>query len=268
MTTFRERILEPLPTINSAAQFQKVRGLLRDAGVHKLLAELQAGGFVDDAEMLTIGTKPFNVFARIASGVMVQPDMEEEMNALGAWSETFVIAKNRPECDEHWEESGDEWLGKASMAQRHRFLTTKDLSWWWFNVLVFGMRDTEQLKAAVAVLKQMQAAALAFTKARGWSDKIGLYMHVYGHASVNSLHLHVVDLSVAGPTHAHLAFKNLPLEIVLQVLQAELEVASAKGGASGGAPSASLLPPSPSSLPPQKKKKKGGLKALFRCFIR
>ena len=37
------------------------------------------------------------------------------------------------------------------------------------------------------------------------------------------LHLHIVDKSVAGPTHAHLAHKNLPLEDVILVLNEELE---------------------------------------------
>ena len=43
-----------------------------------------------------------------------------------------------------------EWVGKASMSKRHRFLLTKDLSWWKFNALTFGMQSTAHLREAVA----------------------------------------------------------------------------------------------------------------------
>lgn len=27
----------------------------------------------------------------------------------------------------------------------------------------------------------------------GWSDRVGLFFHIFGHNSVNSLHLHILD---------------------------------------------------------------------------
>ena len=58
---------------------------------------------------------------------------------------------------------------------------------------------------------------------RGWSEEdVELRFHVYGHASVNALHLHLVDLNATGPTFEALRYKNLPLQAVLHVLRKEL----------------------------------------------
>ena len=135
------------------------------------LAQLKETGFVGDDDKLTTGVKPFNVFARVASGVMKQPGMEGENAALGQFAERFVVASNRPENDENWASEDPEWVGKSSMGERHRFLTIKDLSWQYFNVLSFGLvGDVSSLKAAIEVLEAMQAAASAFASATtGWS---------------------------------------------------------------------------------------------------
>ena len=46
-----------------------------------LRGELEASGFVD-GQRLTTTTKPFNLFARLASGEMLQEGMEQEQEAL------------------------------------------------------------------------------------------------------------------------------------------------------------------------------------------
>ena len=58
----------------------------------------------------------------------------------------------------------------------------------------------------------------------GWSTSVGLYLHCYPFNSVQALHLHIVDLAAVGPTHAALAHKNLPID-VLEVLRAEAAAA-------------------------------------------
>merc|ERR1712232_1274306 len=55
----------------------------------------------------------------------------------------------------------------------------------------------------------------------GWSINIGYYLHIYGHNSVNSLHMHIVDLDYTGPTFHKHANKNIPVEAVVQCLEAE-----------------------------------------------
>ena len=214
-----------------AAGFAAARARLREAGgAAALCAYLEASGFAADGK-LTTGTKPFNVFARIAVGAMAQPGMEAENEALGEFSTRFCVAANRPENDANWASEDEQWVGKASMGERHRFLTTRDLSWQWFNVLSFGIDgDAASLRAAIAELEALQAAATAFaSRTPGWpagKDHVGLYFHCFPYNSVNSLHLHMVDLSATGPSFAYHAHKNLPLTAALAVLRAELRLAS------------------------------------------
>lgn len=98
----KQQLVERLPVLRDAGAFRTVRRILReDYGLEKLRSELQAEGFVE-GQRLTTGTKPFNLFARIASGEMLQEGMEQEQVALQDFSQLFCICKNRPENDEHW----------------------------------------------------------------------------------------------------------------------------------------------------------------------
>ena len=129
--------------------------------------------------------------------------------------------------------------------------------WTWFNVLTMGLvdvategavhhdedelRDEEAslklnmatLKSAKACLKKMREAAYAFVQQdvnSGWSLRqvgnqlvdIGLFFPCYPHCSVNSLHLHIVDLSATGPTYDACKHKNLRLDMVLEALEKEI----------------------------------------------
>ena len=100
------------------------------------------------------------------------------------------------------------------------------------------------LESALACLRTMREAAYAFVKEdakSGWSLRekdtwqketnqtiveladIGLYFHCYPHCSVNSLHLHIVDLSELGPTFKALSNKNLSMDMVLRALDKEIK---------------------------------------------
>ena len=48
------------------------------------------------------------------------------------------------------------------------------------------------------------------------------------------MHLHIVDLRVAGPTHGHLAYKNLPLDDVLLVRPGAATATTTAMGAAKG----------------------------------
>ena len=125
-------------------------------------------------------------------------------------------------------------------------MTVKDLDWRHFNVLTVGMFDPsrhssdsedgeaendkkrlELLDRAHGDLKLMKEAALAYTRApetdEKWSKNIGLYFNCYPHSFVNSLHMHIVDLSVTGPTYAKLSPRNLSIDEVICVLGEELK---------------------------------------------
>ena len=100
------------------------------------------------------------------------------------------------------------------------------------------------LESAHACLRKMREAAYAFVKEdtkSGWSLRvkdvfqketqetiveladIGLYFHCYPLCSVNSLHLHIVDLSEVGPTYEACRFKNLSMDMVLKALDKEIK---------------------------------------------
>ena len=89
--------------------------------------------------------------------------------------------------------------------------------------------DPSSLRSSIEFLEAMQDAAIAFASATpGWSadpERLGLYFHCFPHNSVNSLHMHMVDLGATGPTFEHFAYKNLPLADVLAVLKSELRSA-------------------------------------------
>ena len=133
--------------------------------------------------------------------------MDAENEMLVPFSARFVVCSNRPEADAQWESGEKEWVGKASMSKRHRFVTTKDLRWVWFNVLTFGLESAAQLAEGIEILEQLRAAALTYARVcDGWSERdVDLCFHVYGHSSVPSLHLHVLGRRHLGPTHAALA---------------------------------------------------------------
>merc|ERR1711964_381550 len=146
---------------------------------------------------------------------------------MGRFRDRYVVACNRPECDDNWDNSDPVWLGKASMSKRHRMLTTKDLSWEGFNVLTFGV--VSGIAEAIRRLEEMREAALSWVAASprddGWpqAERVGLFLNVYTHSSVNSLHLHILDMDYLGPTLEKLSHKNLPIVDAIDVMKTELE---------------------------------------------
>ena len=84
-----------------------------------------APGFVDaKTYRLTTSPPPFNVFAMVGAGKM--PAHKEDNAALAkapggaGYAERFMIARNLPDNDKHWESDEKQWVGKASMSERHR----------------------------------------------------------------------------------------------------------------------------------------------------
>ena len=211
------------PVSCTAAEFAAARSRLRNCKFDALTALLSDAGVVFRSGRLN---PTHNVFSRICSRVTVD-ERAKAMNAPLS-STPFVAAYNRPACDDNWESSEAEWVGRASMARRHRLLLLDSPDWTFFNALTFGMptdaTDYDAIRAAITMLESMRAAALALVAHEGdWPpDKVGLYFHVFPYNSVQSLHLHVVDLGATGPTFAALAYKNLLLDDVLKVLRDEL----------------------------------------------
>lgn len=231
-TSVKAEIIGRIPVLKEASSYRAVRRMMLEefGGIQTLKEELCRFGFIDNAtSLLTTGTNPFNVFARVVAGLVNQPGMEEEQQYLGNFQDEFMICSNRPENDDHWDSEDPEWVGKASMSRRHRFLTVKDLHWQWFNALAFGLVPESDngvsLKDAIEKVERMKAAALQYTSScPGWSKEVGLFCHVFGHNSVNSLHVHILDMAHRGPTYWKYEYKNCELDTILKVLKEELLV--------------------------------------------
>lgn len=228
-TSLKEELVGRVPILNDAAGFREARRLLQEefGGFKTLREELTRAGFVDGTTSeLTTGTKPFNAFARIVAGLMEQPGMESEQRCLGDFQNMFMVCCNRPENDLHWDSEEPEWIGKASMSSRHRFLTMRDLHWQFFNPIAFGLVDASDggcsVNETVQKVALMKQAALTYiANIGGWSDKIGLFFHIFGHNSVNSLHVHMIDMAELGPTYWKYEYKNCPVDAVIKVLNEE-----------------------------------------------
>lgn len=228
-TSLKDELAARVPVLRDAARFREVRRVLLQelGGIASLYEELLRFNIIEHSTgNLSTGTAPMNLFARIVVGKTRQPQMDLEQEWLGPWQDHYQICCNRTDYDDHWDSEDPEWVGRASMAKRHRFLTTKRLHWQWFNALSFGLVPPEDggvsLEESIAELQDMKAAALYYTSnAPGWSSNVGLFFHVFGHNSVNSLHLHVLDMDHVGPTFRKLNYKNCPLDAVLKILDEE-----------------------------------------------
>lgn len=77
-------------------------------------------------------------------------------------------------------------------------------------------------------MKQIMAAKAFASTMPEWSSAegdLGLFFHCFPHNSVNSLHMHLIDMRIRGPSWEVHAHKNLPAQSVLAVLKAELHEA-------------------------------------------
>jgi len=231
-TSLKAEIIGRIPVLKDASSFREARRLLVEelGGAGTLREELIRAGFVnEDTNQLTTGNNPFNIFAKCAAGALQQPNMAAEQLLLGKFKDEFMICSNRPENDEHWDSEDPEWVGKASMSRCHRFLTSKDLHFQWFNALLFGLVEQDEWGGvskvtALAQIEKMKAAALKYaTAVEGWSDKVGIFFHVFGHNTVNSLHLHILDMKALGPTFWKYEYKNLSIDAVIKVLKEEID---------------------------------------------
>lgn len=248
-TSLKSEIVGRVPEISTAAHYRQARKLLQElGGAEALKEELIYSGFVNVLSgHLTTLDKPSNFFALCASGKLAQPNAAKDQAALGVYKDSFAICSNRHENDINWDSSDAKWIKRASMAIRHRFLTTKDLHWQWFNPLIFGLVDEADggvnVRKALAEAERLKAAALHYARnIGGWTDQIGLFVNVFGHNNVNSLFVHILDMSDLGPSFSYHGFKNCPLDDIIKVLREEAAsnllpaAVSTKGGIPGSTP--------------------------------
>jgi len=221
---WKQLTLDVFPELHTAAHFKSIRRMLRSFGIRRLRAELLQDGYVDGAtDMLTVGLQPFNVFARMAAGITSQPNMASTQCHLRHFADRYLVASNRPECDENWDSTSLVWVGKASMSKVHKLLLMKDLYWEWFNVLTYGM--VSDLDKGIEKLKEIREAALLWVRESygdDWPEKhIGLYLQIHAHTPVTATVLHILDTRYLGPSFHKLAQKNLHVNDALVTLEEE-----------------------------------------------
>lgn len=218
--TFGELILSDsrFSTINLEEDFRDLRQELRNYGLERFKAEMiQKHHFTTDGKI----DPKFNPFAKImASQLKVGYSMDLlAEQGLGIYSERYFIAKNTPEYDQHW--NNIYFIGSSSMSLHHELLLIKNPRWSLFNVLTLGMTPDFNLQKSLKLLNDMEHIALRYAESAFDSTNIGLYFHAFPTNSVQSLHLHIVDLNHTGPSFYYCTYKNLSLAAVRDQLEAE-----------------------------------------------
>lgn len=218
--TFSELILSNprFSTINLVEDFRDLRESLKNYGVERFKMEMiHKHHFTVDGKIDPV----FNPFAKILSGqlkVAYSMDLLAEQG-LGIYSKRYFIAKNTPEYDRNW--NNIYFIGSSSMSLHHELLLIKNPQWNLFNVLTLGITPDFNLQKSLKLLNEMEHIALRYAESAFDSTNIGLYFHAFPTNSVQSLHLHIVDLNHTGPSFYYCAYKNLSLAAVRDQLEAE-----------------------------------------------
>jgi hypothetical protein len=193
----------PMMKVNDVKSLIRMRRSINKSVVKKYL---YSNGYIE-GNTLTTGLKPFNVFARLGSGIMTN---DVDQFELGSYSDTFMVCFNKPENDSNW---NNYEFAAGSMAgfdndrkPCHRFITTKSLDWETFNVLTINNKQ---------FLMRLKRAAVLYTTNIGWRNA-GYFFHCFPFNSVHSLHLHVLNLDFVGPHFITHMDKNLSLDHAIE----------------------------------------------------
>jgi hypothetical protein len=164
-------------------------------------------------DVLTITVNPLNIFARYGSETL----WNKVDQSLIVDKKHWMLCYNRIENDLNWYNPN---FSAASMAgpgedglPGHVFITTKMMCWKYFNVTTIALDKRKGL----TFLKSLKFVAEEYTKGRGWKNA-GYFFHCYPHNSVNSLHLHVINLDTIGFNYFKNAHKNLSLDDIIETL--------------------------------------------------
>lgn len=208
-----QNLTKSFKTCCTSEDYSKIRQLLKDYGVEKFKNDMvNKGIFSDD-----IITSENNPFAKFVTGKMENPCHDKLDN------DSYIIVQNLEQANREWMSADVKWLGKASMSKRHKFLVPTNLRWSTFNILTFGMDSDFDNMKCIELLNEMENVALKYTSNYKWSDNIGLFFHCYPFNSVQTLHLHIVDMNFLGPSYYHNNFKNISLNSVRNVLMDEIK---------------------------------------------
>jgi hypothetical protein len=197
--------------ITSTVGFEKYRKFIDNK---KVFLELKKSGIIDNNNKLKTTRGPYNFFTKIVSGIIIQDELIDDNLYLK--DTPFMVVSNRKSHDINYDKP--ELVKKASMSKYHKFITIKNLNWKYFNISTFEANEFN-----LNLLIELKKQSIEYTKRNeGWSDNIGLYFHPFGFNSVNSLHLHMIDLDHVGPAFEYNNYKNVSLDVAIFVMELEI----------------------------------------------
>jgi hypothetical protein len=221
--SFSKIVTSQISEFNTTEAFAEIRRLINEYGVEKFKNEMIQEGHFTEKGLISHAIRPFNPFARILNNklkVYYSMTLLKD-HGLEEYEQKYFIAKNTPDNDANWQNEDVAWVGKSSMSKNHQFLLIKNEKWSSFNVLTLGLLKDFDQNQAIDLLNEMELIAKKYAKNAFGTENIGLYFHVYPTNSVQTLHLHIVDLDNLGPSFTKLSYKNLSLSSVREQLQKE-----------------------------------------------
>ena len=211
---FIKHLKYEFPIINSFERLKKYITFCKSTGTINLVKKyLQEKKFIDDDEMNVWNqTSPFNIFASIGAGIM--PNYVDQ-RCIMDYKTLFVVCHNRPENDIRWNDpshSAASMAGPDDYGPGHVFITTKIMKWSYFNI------TTIILLEHLTFLKALKFAGLCYAKSRNWKNP-GLFFHCFPHNSVQSLHLHVMNLDNCGFNYERNKHKNISIDHCIELIE-------------------------------------------------
>ena len=185
--TFEDYINHKHVRINCVDDYHNARLNMNQIGIDKLYEHLVNGEYVANGKLVP-HKGPMNIFAKYGYDLIPNPVLQHSL--LNHQNE-FVIVHNRQSEYDTWNDpkaSSGAMAGPDNGGPGHVFMTTKNMDWHLFNVLTFGMKQTD-----LEFLERMEEAATMYANSRGWK-RTGMYFHCFPLNSVPSLHLHIVNL--------------------------------------------------------------------------
>jgi len=178
----------------------------------------------------------YNAFSRMVSGnIKLDPEEKAAQKFLDHFpnkekpgqfvdqGKKFLVKQNLlARAKSYTLQAHEEGSSTASMAKRHEFLISRDLRWQHFNVLTLGIEGDKQ--EAVDMLKEMKSVAQHYCKhsTQNWSTNVKFFFQCYPYCNMKTLHLHMVDETVAGEAFGLHDHRNLYIDDVIRVIQDEI----------------------------------------------
>lgn len=210
--TFEDYVNHKHVRINCVDDYHNSRLAVNGIGIDSLYNHLVKEKYAYDG-MLVPTKGPMNIFAKY--GYDLIPNIVSQQSLLNHQNE-FVIVHNRQSEYDTWNDpkaSSGAMAGPDDRGPGHVFMTTKNMDWHLFNVISFGVKQTD-----LEFLERMKEAATMYAESREWK-RTGLFFHCFPLNSVQSLHLHIVNLDRVDVHYHRQQNKNLPLDAVITELK-------------------------------------------------